>query len=196
MISNHKQWDTLQVKSWLEKTGLNEVAETFQLNQIDGKALSELNLYWLAEMGITDEKLAERTMNQIKLLIGTKTVIREELSLGNIYEATMTIQVDRSKSDGYSESILRGRKSPLRPSSEIIQSNIQNFFPDLSDDLSRASVYQTKAIHEDEEDEIQWIKGSLIGSGSFAKVFLGLNTKTGEMIAAKQIPIRKKEVHL
>lgn len=36
-------------------------------------------------------------------------------------------------------------------------------------------------------DPIHWKRGELLGSGAFGRVFLGLHTRTGELMAAKQI---------
>ena len=35
--------------------------------------------------------------------------------------------------------------------------------------------------------KIRWVKGALIGTGSFGSVYLGLNAKTGELMAVKQV---------
>ena len=35
----------------------------------------------------------------------------------------------------------------------------------------------------------RWIKGALIGSGSFGNVYLGLNSATGELMAVKQVEL-------
>ncbi|KAG6842274.1 hypothetical protein C0991_000244 [Blastosporella zonata] len=35
----------------------------------------------------------------------------------------------------------------------------------------------------------QWVKGELIGKGSYAKVYLGLNASTGEIMAVKQVEL-------
>lgn len=37
----------------------------------------------------------------------------------------------------------------------------------------------------------RWIKGDLIGKGTYGKVFLALNANTGEMIAVKQVELPK-----
>ncbi len=34
---------------------------------------------------------------------------------------------------------------------------------------------------------MKWVRGELIGRGSYGKVYLGLNATTGEMIAVKQV---------
>ncbi|AMD19341.1 HBR440Cp [Eremothecium sinecaudum] len=42
-----------------------------------------------------------------------------------------------------------------------------------------------------EYKEFAWIKGELIGKGSFGAVYLGLNVTTGEMMAVKQVEVPK-----
>ncbi|CEP63623.1 mitogen-activated protein kinase kinase kinase BCK1 LALA0_S08e06854g [Lachancea lanzarotensis] len=42
-----------------------------------------------------------------------------------------------------------------------------------------------------EYKEFAWIKGEMIGKGSFGSVFLGLNVTTGDMVAVKQVEVPK-----
>ena len=42
------------------------------------------------------------------------------------------------------------------------------------------------------QDPIHWKRGELLGSGAFGRVFLGLHTRTGELMAAKQIVLTVK----
>ena len=39
------------------------------------------------------------------------------------------------------------------------------------------------------EKTIKWIKGALIGSGSFGKVYLGMDAATGLLMAVKQVEL-------
>ena len=39
----------------------------------------------------------------------------------------------------------------------------------------------------------RWVRGELIGKGTYGKVYLALNATTGEMIAVKQVEIPKTE---
>ena len=39
----------------------------------------------------------------------------------------------------------------------------------------------------------KWVKGDLIGKGTYGKVYLALNINTGEMIAVKQVELPKTD---
>ena len=41
----------------------------------------------------------------------------------------------------------------------------------------------------------KWVRGELIGKGTYGKVYVALNVTTGEIIAVKQIEIPRKENH-
>ncbi|KAG6851189.1 hypothetical protein H0H93_015199 [Arthromyces matolae] len=43
--------------------------------------------------------------------------------------------------------------------------------------------------HNSKKATFQWVKGELLGKGSYAKVFLGLNANTGEIMAVKQVEL-------
>lgn len=52
----------------------------------------------------------------------------------------------------------------------------------------------TVASPEDTEDDNgSWIKGELIGAGSYGKVYLGVNRKTGAMMAVKSVEFPQSE---
>ncbi|KAK9238248.1 kinase-like domain-containing protein [Lipomyces kononenkoae] len=76
----------------------------------------------------------------------------------------------------------------------------------LSDNNSYIEVDNVEDIPEELSDaeydanEIdggptRWIKGALIGSGSFGSVLLGLNALTGELMAVKQVEVTKTDKH-
>ncbi|PRQ30415.1 putative protein kinase RLK-Pelle-DLSV family [Rosa chinensis] len=49
------------------------------------------------------------------------------------------------------------------------------------------------SIPRDEAASIQWQKGDLIGSGAFGRVYMGMNTESGELIAAKEVLVLVQE---
>ncbi|KAG7892106.1 hypothetical protein KL935_003672 [Ogataea polymorpha] len=57
---------------------------------------------------------------------------------------------------------------------------------------NRASYVNKLKNHKGQYKEFAWVKGELIGVGTFGKVYLALNVTTGEMIAVKQTVISSK----
>ncbi|SCV03386.1 LAMI_0H07734g1_1 [Lachancea mirantina] len=55
-------------------------------------------------------------------------------------------------------------------------------------DKGTVAINKTKNSNGDYK-EFAWIKGEMIGKGSFGSVYLGLNVTTGEMIAVKQVEV-------
>lgn len=53
----------------------------------------------------------------------------------------------------------------------------------------RRQLSKLKREKNDEIKEFSWVKGDLIGKGTFGNVYLALNVTTGEMIAVKQVNI-------
>ncbi|TRM62454.1 ste11-like protein [Schizophyllum amplum] len=59
------------------------------------------------------------------------------------------------------------------------------------------SVYDEEEDEEDDEpktmgggeDDVKWIKGALIGAGSFGKVYLGMEAESGLLMAVKQVEL-------
>ncbi|EIN07318.1 Pkinase-domain-containing protein [Punctularia strigosozonata HHB-11173 SS5] len=62
--------------------------------------------------------------------------------------------------------------------------------PEEDDDetVDNESVQEEEA---GEEEEIKWIKGALIGAGSFGKVYLGMGASNGLLMAVKQVELPK-----
>jgi len=59
----------------------------------------------------------------------------------------------------------------------------------------------TKVVEEDKKESeefvekpINWIKGKLIGQGSFGKVYYGMNTENNQIMAVKQVDIKNKKM--
>lgn len=56
---------------------------------------------------------------------------------------------------------------------------------------SAAANASTATTTTANDGEVQWIRGKLIGKGSFGRVYLAFNVGTGEVIAVKQVEIPK-----
>lgn len=66
-------------------------------------------------------------------------------------------------------------------------------FEEDEDDVTEGTLTdeegEPKAITSRGERTIKWIKGALIGSGSFGKVYLGMDAATGLLMAVKQVEL-------
>ncbi|KNE54423.1 STE/STE11/BCK1 protein kinase [Allomyces macrogynus ATCC 38327] len=61
--------------------------------------------------------------------------------------------------------------------------------PDPMRGRDNASPHRQASPLDGDEASIPWIKGELIGMGSFGRVYLGLAVATGEMMAVKQVEL-------
>ena len=93
------------------------------------------------------------------------------------------------------------------------KSSVSELAADVAGDLSDGSDFTDDSEHDDEDDDddddlenekhestskkptIKWHKGALIGAGSFGNVFLGMNAKTGLLMAVKQVELPSGDSH-
>lgn len=55
------------------------------------------------------------------------------------------------------------------------------------------TIQDTLPVHPERQPTFKWMKGQLIGKGTFGKVYLGMNMTTGELIAVKQVEVKPNE---
>eukprot|EP00002_Diphylleia_rotans_P025598 TRINITY_DN5066_c0_g1_i1.p1 TRINITY_DN5066_c0_g1~~TRINITY_DN5066_c0_g1_i1.p1 ORF type:complete len:658 (-),score=147.29 TRINITY_DN5066_c0_g1_i1:94-2067(-) len=95
-------------------------------------------------------------------------------------KATDTISVDFTIDPMQSRehSTIASLKSPAPPQHDLVAKGVE------SPTMSSASPENAQP-----NTILRWHKGGMIGSGSYGRVYLGLNMDTGELIAVKQIPL-------
>ncbi|KAI8988885.1 kinase-like domain-containing protein [Pilobolus umbonatus] len=91
--------------------------------------------------------------------------------------------VAREASQRYGPTLLR-RKSTKLWDQKVVEVKDSIRFP-LSERMSLSHTVKT------DDKTIQWIRGKLIGKGSFGRVHLAFNVGTGEVIAVKQVETPK-----
>ncbi|MCO5604667.1 hypothetical protein L7F22_058837 [Adiantum nelumboides] len=96
-------------------------------------------------------------------------------------------------------SISEVRRSGSEEESNDGMDTDDDYDDDDDDDLSNeddgdddGGVYQSRAPGK---EPIKWIKGALIGAGSFGNVFLGMNAKNGLLMAVKQVELPSGDSH-
>lgn len=97
-----------------------------------------------------------------------------------------------SKSSGLDSIGLDSRGSALlrRKSTKLWGAKIEEVVP--GGQVSIPSSINESAMDEDPNNfSFKWVKGELIGKGSFGQVYLALNATNGEMLAVKQVELPK-----
>ncbi|SPO28969.1 probable MAPKK kinase Kpp4 [Ustilago trichophora] len=82
--------------------------------------------------------------------------------------------------------------SAVDSGSDYTDSDIDSDGTETDDDDQGSDVYLPSA----NKPPIKWHKGALIGAGSFGNVFLGMNAKTGLLMAVKQVELPSGDSHL
>ncbi|KAF8078698.1 kinase-like domain-containing protein [Lyophyllum atratum] len=88
---------------------------------------------------------------------------------------------------------------PFRPSSTKQRTVIHHRAAPSSQDVQNPTHSRSRAMFRkvsigpgkstQKKATFQWVKGELLGKGSYAKVYLGLNATTGEIMAVKQVEL-------
>ncbi|KAK1040157.1 mitogen-activated protein kinase kinase kinase, partial [Friedmanniomyces endolithicus] len=60
------------------------------------------------------------------------------------------------------------------------------------DTIPENNVQHTNKQIPERQPTFKWMRGQLIGKGSFGRVYLGMNTTTGELLAVKQVELNPK----
>ena len=58
--------------------------------------------------------------------------------------------------------------------------------------IPQDSLPTSSKHHPERQPTFKWMRGQLIGKGTFGRVYLGMNTTTGELLAVKQVEVNHK----
>ncbi|KAK0198191.1 kinase-like domain-containing protein [Armillaria mellea] len=89
----------------------------------------------------------------------------------------------------------RAQASLEKPSSSLA-TLASAYLTNISSDLVTSTIRQAARLSHHSfppKPTFQWIRGELIGKGSYGRVYLGCNANTGEIIAVKQVELPKKQ---
>ena len=69
--------------------------------------------------------------------------------------------------------------------------------PASEDKPGERNVWHTGALAESDAPALSWVKGGLIGKGSYGRVYIALNVESGIMMAVKQVelPATERDLH-
>lgn len=80
-----------------------------------------------------------------------------------------------------------------RKSTKMFHANIQQVKPPRGSRLIQLeTIPQDHLTVPQRQPTFKWMKGQLIGKGTFGRVYLGMNITTGELIAVKQVEVNPK----
>jgi len=80
-----------------------------------------------------------------------------------------------------------------RKSTKMFGAKIEQIKPDRrSRRIQLETIPQETLPIPKRQATFKWVKGQLIGKGTFGKVYLGMNTTTGELLAVKQVEVNPR----
>ncbi|EON65158.1 STE/STE11/BCK1 protein kinase [Coniosporium apollinis CBS 100218] len=88
---------------------------------------------------------------------------------------------------------LRGGDIVRRKSTKMFGARIEQVKPPRGSRLFQLdTIPQAHSPVPQRQPTFRWVKGQLIGKGTFGRVYLGMNVTTGELIAVKQVEVNPK----
>ena len=140
------------------------------------------------------QSIAQRNMRKSGVGLGRTKSIREVVK--SQYHPT-----EKRSMPGHAAAAGPSRVATLRNGGDIVRRKSTKMFHARIEQVkpSRGSrLIQLETIPQDNLPQMQrqptfkWMKGQLIGKGTFGRVYLGMNITTGELIAVKQVEVNAK----
>ncbi|KAH6637481.1 camp-dependent protein kinase-like protein [Boeremia exigua] len=79
-----------------------------------------------------------------------------------------------------------------RKSTKMFHARIEQVKPSRGSRLIQLETIPQDNLPMQRQPTFKWMKGQLIGKGTFGRVYLGMNITTGELIAVKQVEVNAK----
>ena len=193
--------------SWADLSGRTTPMSSVDENETLGSDESTL------KHGESLHSVAQRSLRKSGALGRTKSirdVVKGNYSIsgkaGSHLSTTSSIASDRAPS-GYFGGALPSRVNTLkgdggivrRKSTKMFGAKIEQIKPQRGSRLLQLETIPQDTLpvsgsHSDplRQPTFKWMRGQLIGKGTFGRVYLGMNTTTGELIAVKQVEVNPK----
>ncbi|EMR11120.1 hypothetical protein PNEG_00717 [Pneumocystis murina B123] len=169
-------------EAWIQFEGqrLSEIGRTFSLSRFISTRFPTL-----LESSILKENSSHHTLS---------------LSKSNTEDNTQDIKpifCKKSEEKAFPNETFKS-ESPNVLGEPLILSDIYNTSLETARDVLDDNIFENnenkdfnfeKEVENNNTGPTRWIKGALIGSGSFGSVFLGMNALSGELMAVKQVEI-------
>ncbi|KAF1994000.1 Pkinase-domain-containing protein [Amniculicola lignicola CBS 123094] len=141
--------------------------------------------------GVGLQSIAQRNMRKSGVGLGRTKSIREVVKsqyqpldkppLGNVAAGPSRVATLRGGGD-----IVR------RKSTKMFHAKIEQVKPPRGSRLIQLETIPQDHLPPQRQQTFKWMKGQLIGKGTFGRVYLGMNITTGELIAVKQVEVNTK----
>lgn len=139
--------------------------------------------------GDTIKSIAQRNLRKSGGLGRTKS-IREQVK--DAYHPTNS-RVPFPPGPSRVNTLRMGGDIVRRKSTKMFNARIEQVKPSrMSKLIQLETIPQDSLAAPQRQPTFKWVKGQLIGKGTFGRVYLGMNLTTGELLAVKQVEVNPK----
>lgn len=186
----------------LDQPLVEDVAETPQSSTASPLSTQDIPMHIPAGKPFTVQTLAQRNIRRATPGLGRTKSIREvvrgayqqeqkpsEVGMNNRLSALRAGNIQRRKSTKmFGARIEEVHARDIRNSRILALETI----PDATAVAHTAAAVIAAQPIPQRQPTFKWVRGQLIGKGTFGKVYLGMNTTTGELLAVKQVEVKPK----
>ncbi|KAF2849357.1 camp-dependent protein kinase-like protein [Plenodomus tracheiphilus IPT5] len=141
------------------------------------------------------QSIAQRNMRKSGVGLGRTKSIREVVKsqYQPLEKRPMPGQAPGAAGPSRVATLRNGGDIVRRKSTKMFHANIQQVKPPRGSRLIQLeTIPQDHIPLPSRQPTFKWMKGQLIGKGTFGRVYLGMNITTGELIAVKQVEVNAK----